>query len=324
MSMLQQPGEYYFPVHLEVIPLDSIRTFDIFIRVKNSMVLYHKGGERFTAEVRDNLLANHIEVLYIRKSEREVFEHFLADNLRTILSNPHLSAEDRAKLAYTSITNIARTLFDTPRSHSIVLYKSAIAATMDFVMREETAMNNLIRLTSHDFTTYIHSVNVGVFSIGLAKALLAHDPAHNMNELASGFFLHDIGKCSTPLNVLNKPGPLNEEEWKIMRRHPYEGYKLLDQLNALTKESKVIVMQHHERHNGKGYPRGLRGNQIHTYSKICLIADVFDALTAVRPYKDSKTPFQALQIMKYEMRSEFDPDFFSQFVLMFGDGFRQK
>jgi HD-GYP domain-containing protein (c-di-GMP phosphodiesterase class II) len=78
-------------------------------------------------------------------------------------------------------------------------------------------------------------------------------------------------------------------------------------------------MEHHERHNGSGYPRGLRGAQIHTYSKICLIADVFDALTAERPYKASKTPFQALQIMKTEMVDEFDPGFFARFVLMFGD-----
>jgi len=165
---------------------------------------------------------------------------------------------------------------------------------------------------------------VGVFAIGLAKALLGNDPSHNMNEMASGFFMHDIGKCSTPLTVLNKPGPLTPEEWNIMRRHPYEGFKLLSQLNALTPEAKVIVLEHHERHNGKGYPKGMQGDQIHTYSKICLIADVFDALTAGRPYKDSKTPFQALQIMKNEMSSEFDPHFFARFVMMFAEGKKQK
>ncbi len=96
-----------------------------------------------------------------------------------------------------SISNAARTLFETPQMQTIVRYKSAINATMDFIMKEGGAVSNLIRLTSHDFTTYIHSVNVGIFAIGLAKALLATDPSHNMNELASGFFLHDIGKCST-------------------------------------------------------------------------------------------------------------------------------
>ena len=324
MSMPQQSGEDFFPIHLEILPLDSIRAFDVFIRVKNAMVLYHSGGDRFTMEVRTNLLSNRIESVYIRKSDRVIFEKFLAENLGVILPNPRLSTEDRAELAYNSITSISKTLFETPRSQTITQYKSAISATMDFVMREQGAMNNLLRITSHDFTTYIHSVNVGVFAIGLAKALLGNDSSHNMNELASGFFLHDIGKCSTPLYVLNKPGPLNTDEWNIMRRHPFDGYKLLEQHNALTPEAKIIVMEHHERHNGKGYPRSLRGDQIHTYSKICLIADVFDALTAVRPYKESKTPFQALQIMKNEMNSEFDPDFFARFVLMFSDGKNQK
>lgn len=322
--MTQFPDNEYFPAHIEILPIDSIRSFDVFIRIKGNMVLYHSGGDRFTAEVRDNLLMNHIDVLYIRKSDQTVYEQFLENNLGTILTNPLLSVSDRSHIAYTSITNIAKTLFDNPRSQTITRYKSAISTTLNFIMTDDAALSSLIRLTSHDFTTYIHSVNVGIFATGLAKALLADNPRHDMSELASGFFLHDIGKCSIPPELLNKPGPLSEEEWKIIRRHPFDGYKLLEKLDALTEESKFIVMEHHERHDGSGYPRGLCGDQINLYSKICIIADVFDALTAVRPYKDSKTPFLSLQIMKNEMRHEFDPNIFSRFVLMFGENSQEK
>ncbi|MHB9027241.1 MAG: HD-GYP domain-containing protein [Candidatus Latescibacterota bacterium] len=309
----------FFPIHLHMILVDSIRSFDIYIRIKNRMVLYHSGGDRFTAGVRDQLISNGIQALYIHKTDRGAYDRYIEDNLESVLSNPALDQRERAEIAHRSISNIAQTLFENPRSQTIVRYKAAIGATMDFVMHEEGAVGTLIRLTSHDFVTYIHSVNVGIFAIGLAKALLQDDPAHDMRELASGFFLHDIGKCAIPLEVLNKPGPLTDDEWKIMRRHPFEGYKLLDQFGALTEEAKYIVMEHHERHDGTGYPHGMKGYQINMYSKICCIADVFDALTSVRPYKESKTPFHALTIMKNQMHREFDPDFFARFVMMFAE-----
>jgi HD-GYP domain-containing protein (c-di-GMP phosphodiesterase class II) len=317
--MEQNPERDFFPIHLQMILMDSIRSFDIFIRIRDRMVLYHSGGDRFTADVRNQLIANGIQVLYIRKTDRKEYDRYIEDNLESILSNPAINQHERAEIAHRSITTIAQSLFENPRAQTIVRYKAAIGTTVDFVMNEETAVGTLIRLTSHDFVTYIHSVNVGIFAIGLAKALLRDDPSHNMRELASGFFLHDIGKCAIPLEVLNKPGPLTDAEWEIMRRHPAEGYKLLEQFGALTDEAKYIVMEHHERHDGSGYPRGIKGDQIHIYSKICCIADVFDALTSERPYKESKTPFHALTIMKSQMWQEFDPDFFTRFVLMFAE-----
>ncbi len=322
--MALNPQSEYLPIHLQTLLVDSVRTFDIYLRLKGRMVLYHSGGDQFTVEVRSQLMANGIDVLYIGSGDRGAYNRYVEENLDSILSNPLLAPRERAEIAHRSITNIARTLFENPRSQTIQRYKSAIGATMDFVMREDEAVGTLIRLTEHDFTTYIHSVNVGIFAIGLAKALLGDDPTHNMHELASGFFLHDIGKCAIPLEVLNKPGPLNESEWNIMRRHPWEGYRILKEMDALTEEAKYIVMEHHERHDGNGYPRHLKGDQIHPYSKICCIADVFDALTSVRPYKDSKTPFLALNIMKEQMRNEFDPDFFARFVLMFAEGKQPK
>jgi HD-GYP domain-containing protein (c-di-GMP phosphodiesterase class II) len=316
----QSADSLYFPVQLQTILVNSIRTFDVHIWVQGNMVLYNSKGDRFTMDVRNNLLANRITTLHILKSDRHHYLRYIEENLGEILKNPVLSIGEKTEIAHTSISLIAQSLFDNPRAQTILRYRTAISSTVDLIMKEEGAIKNLIRLTSHDFTTYIHSVNVGIFAIGLAKAILADDPSHNMNELACGFFLHDIGKCAIPLSVLNKPGPLTVEEWVIMRSHPAEGFALLEQMNALTKETRVIVMEHHERNDGSGYPRGLKGNQIHVYSKICCIADVFDALTAVRPYKQSKSPFQALHVMQDEMRKEFDPYLFEQFVLLFAEG----
>ena len=188
---------------------------------------------------------------------------------------------------------------------------------MDFVLKEDDSVAHLINMTQFDFTTYNHSMNVGIFATGLTKALFANNDKHNLEEIASGYFLHDIGKSGIPLNILRKPGPLDSEEWGIMKTHPTLGFDILTKFDKITPESQIIVVQHHERHNGTGYPNGVRGKKIHIYSKICCIADVFEALVAKRPYKKQKSFFEALKIMQGQMKDDFDPIIFKKFVLLF-------
>ena len=96
-----------------------------------------------------------------------------------------------------------------------------------------------------------------------------------------------------------------------------KGYKILEKFGEISEEIGVIVLQHHERHDGKGYPRGLKGDQIHIYAKICSMADVFDALTSYRKFKEKNSTFNVLKIMKGEMNKNFDPEFFEKFVKLF-------
>jgi len=102
-----------------------------------------------------------------------------------------------------------------------------------------------------------------------------------------------------------------------MREHPDLGFKLLTETNQVSEESRLIVLQHHERANGAGYPLKLRGNEIHVYGRICSVADVFDALVSKRPYKEKLKPFEALHVMKSEMIDHFNPEIFEKFVLLF-------
>ena len=101
-----------------------------------------------------------------------------------------------------------------------------------------------------------------------------------------------------------------------MRSHPCQGYAILSEAGELSEECRIIVMQHHERQDGNGYPRRLRGDEIHSYSRICSIADVYDALTSERSYKKRFTPFEALTIMKEQMIDHFTTELFEKFVLL--------
>jgi HD-GYP domain-containing protein (c-di-GMP phosphodiesterase class II) len=151
-------------------------------------------------------------------------------------------------------------------------------------------------------------------SLMLAKAQLGDSDAHDMHEIAAGFFLHDLGKVNIRSEVLNKRGRLTDEEMRHMQTHPYKGYKLLENANEMTVEARVIILQHHERVDGSGYPKQLKENRIHIYARICAIADVFDALTAERSYKKGLSPFEALRLMKTKMAGQFDKNLFATFV----------
>jgi len=140
---------------------------------------------------------------------------------------------------------------------------------------------------------------------------------HNMQELGAGFFLHDLGKCDIPHDLINKPGRLTVKEWDLMRTHPTCGEKILRETGHLTSECSLIVMQHHEREDGSGYPSGLSRYRIHLYAHICALADVYEALTSTRPYKKKLTTFEALRVMRDEMISHFNRNLFEKFVLLF-------
>lgn len=155
------------------------------------------------------------------------------------------------------------------------------------------------------YETFQHSKRVAAFCRlfgerrGLSKDALDH--------LELGALLHDIGKIGIPRNVLLKPGPLNDEEWEIMRNHPNIGFRLLSQFPALTEEAE-IVLSHHESFNGKGYPRGLAGEEIPLGARLFSIVDTFDAITSDRPYRKgapSQTAFEEIERMS---GTQFDPD----------------
>ncbi len=239
------------------------------------------------------------------------------DALLEAIHDVNLPPQEKAKAirAY-SITMISN-LLENPTAENIQDVKKGIAEVVDLILTDDETSLYLINITSHDFYTYTHSVNVGFLAISLSKALFKKSAAHNMHELGAGFFLHDLGKVAVDASIINKPGKLTEEEMNHMKQHPHMGYKLLYETNQLTHECKKIVLQHHERFDGRGYPHGLEGDDIHLYGKICSIADVFDALTSERSYRQKLDPFDALKLMKEEMINHFHRDLFEQFVLLF-------
>lgn len=241
----------------------------------------------------------------------------MTESLISTINDGSLSPQEKAYHVYQDSLCLMYNLFQSPTAENIIENKKAISKIADFILAEDTTSLNLLQLIHHDFYTYTHSVNVGVLSISLAKRLYGKDSQTNMHELGAGFFLHDLGKVTIDSSILNKPGPLDEKEMNRMRSHPSQSYLILKKAGQLSLECGVIAMQHHEREDGTGYPKRLKGDEIHDYARICCIADVFDALTSERSYKKAKSTFEALRIMKEQMLGHFHKEIFENFVLLF-------
>jgi len=137
--------------------------------------------------------------------------------------------------------------------------------------------------------------------------------------LLAGILLHDVGKIFTPKEILFKPGPLSDEEWRIMRRHPVDGAEILEQIAGL-KEMAKIVRYHQEAYDGSGYPEGLKGEEIPIGARIATAVDAFDAMVTDRPYRKGMTIERAIEELKRNRSTQFDPVVVDAIVKLYEEG----
>jgi len=251
------------------------------------------------------------------EAEQTPPQPIIPPDLMEAIANKNMPPAKKAKAIHDHSIVMIQRLMENPSSESIKEAKKGIFAVVDAILADDKTNKELLMLSSHDYDTYIHSVNVGLLAISLSKTLFKKSDAHDMHEVGAGFFLHDIGKVKVDINIIKKPAVLTDEEMMEIRRHPQYGYEILTDTHQLSDECKKIVMQHHERNNGSGYPAGLKGEEIHLYGRICSLADVYDALSSRRPYKQPLRPYEALNVMKEEMLEHFHQDLFKKFVLLF-------
>lgn len=193
--------------------------------------------------------------------------------------------------------------------------RAVVDEIADSVTRNGGALINLARLKTADDYTYLHSVAVCALMVALARQLGMPDD----QTRAAGFagLLHDIGKADIPLEVLNKPGKLTEEEFAIVREHPRKGWERLHAAGVSDRHALDVCLHHHERMDGKGYPDRLTGEQISLMARMGAVCDVYDAITSNRPYKAGWDPAESLKRMA-SWHGHFDNRVFQAFVRSLG------
>lgn len=186
----------------------------------------------------------------------------------------------------------------------------------DSISRNPGALISLARLKTADDYTYMHSVAVCALMIALARQLKLDERQTRAAGVAG--LLHDLGKALMPMDVLNKPGKLTDEEFAIIKTHPEEGHKLLLGSTGADEIALDVVLHHHEKTDGSGYPKRLKDSEISLYAKMGAVCDVYDAITSNRPYKAGWDPAESLRKMAEWANGHFDPMVFQAFVKSLG------
>src|ERR1700735_496652 len=175
-------------------------------------------------------------------------------------------------------------------------------------------------LDMKDRETEGHSKRVTAFTIAIARAMGL--PREQINTIARGAFLHDIGKIAIPDKILNKPGKLEPDEMTIMKEHAYRGYLIVKKIPFLA-EAAEIVYSHQERFDGSGYPRGIKGKEIPLGARIFSVADTLDAITSDRPYRAARSLGAARKEIQDWAGRQFDPEVVEVFLQMSDDVFEE-
>jgi putative nucleotidyltransferase with HDIG domain len=307
----------YLPIPLDTLRVDTILAFDLFIRIKRNFVLYRSADLPFNDGTRRKLLENRVERLYIKSDSKQKYQRYLESNLGKILADPDVRDGKKATVLYETSTNLVKEVLANPTyGDNIRRSKDLVTNTLGYILKGRDAFLNLLKITSFDYYTYTHSVNVCTFSIALAQQMGFKDEEF-LHELGVGALLHDIGKSRVSERILKKRTPLNTIEFEIMKKHPKWGVDILTETDEIAANSYYPVLQHHERGNRSGYPGELSLDEMHVYSQIAAIADSFDAMTTERVYQKAMESFPALRIM-CSMKEAFEKKLLSAFVELMG------
>ncbi len=228
----------------------------------------------------------------------------LEDTYAEISESPELISE-KTRIETINIVKDSFKQMENEHKINIRLVQTVVNTIIEELLSNTDLLFSLTDIRSFDDYTFGHSVNVCILAIMTGITMRYHDT--RLKELGMGALLHDIGKLKIDKSILNKNDDLSREEYIEIKRHSEYGFDLLRKQEGMPLFSAHIALQHHERWDGKGYPRGLAGDDIHEYARIVAVADVYDALLADRPYRSAYTVNQALTIMQRMAGIHLDP-----------------
>ncbi len=238
--------------------------------------------------------------IFVKKDDFGALRNYLKKAVKDISTNRSISKEERSQVVYSTAVMVVEELFANAESKDAVEDSKGLATVvLNNMLNDKAAFLSMVGVLSYDYYTYSHCVNVCIYTIAIGKKLGLKDS--DIEILAHGAMLHDIGKAKIDPKILNKEGALTEEEFEVMKTHTTKGKVILESLGELDQNILDCVLYHHEKMDGSGYPHALNHSKIPFFAQIVAVADIFDALTTKRSYKEALGSFPALRIMKDRM-----------------------
>jgi HD-GYP domain-containing protein (c-di-GMP phosphodiesterase class II) len=314
-STISQAGPAVAPAQMMCVPLTvfrlhEARNLDLYIWQEGDEepTLYCSADVALTATDLQRLAERGHRSLYVTRSAYADLNDQLNQALGSILSDASVAVEERLSVLQTALALEVDSTFQLINCDRAVSLSKRLATQINDLLAECSVVpRKLFEMLRHDFYTFTHVTNVATYAALLAEELGWND-RDVREQITVGGLLHDIGKKFVPASVLCKPGKLNEAEWRLIKAHPQRGYEELCERDDLNFGQLMMAYSHHERIDGKGYPVGLLGEDIHDWAKLTAIVDVFEALTGARPYRSALKHSEALEYIDRNAGTQFDAE----------------
>lgn len=290
----------YFNVRIGCLSPDTSLPFDLYVLIRDRYIHYLRAGDSLTPQKVAKLLESNR--IFIPNSQRQSFK----DHIHFLLEDDAMVPKTKAEILRESTLSLIEELYENPDvGQALEDSKKIIHEFVKFMDSEPEGMDHLISLSTHDFYTYNHSLDVGVYAMGLGQA--AGLSNEELEELGRGALFHDIGKKWVDVDIICKKGALDDTEWAQMKKHPEFGLQILNEHNV-SEAIKACCFEHHESFLGNGYPQSLPGSDIHPMARIIAICDTYDAMTTQRSYNQPMTPKDAIDFITTKLKDRYDPE----------------
>lgn len=243
--------------------------------------------------------------------------------IKTNISSDSLKEQMKAEIDVHESLNTLKDVFGNDEETPITELSEEAAAEVDRVAddllvsidMDDNLLLKMHQLQSYDDYTYKHCLRVAMMSVSIGKQLGL--PREQLRNLAEASLLHDIGKRMISIDIIRKPGKLTDDEFEEIKKHPAYGYRLLKEHGGYSQDVMNAVLMHQEKYDGTGYPLHLKGEQITYLARIITVADVYDALTSNRPYRQPWSVAEAEEFMMGGSYTHFDYDIIVAFLATF-------
>jgi HD-GYP domain-containing protein (c-di-GMP phosphodiesterase class II) len=290
----------YFQVRIGVLRSGVSLPFDLHVQLGQRFVHYLKAGDMLTPEKISKFQDS--DQFFVPTEQRPAFKNFIFESM----NSETVDVKTKARiLRDTSLALVEEIYEKKDIQQALSDSKEVVTHLVNLMESNPESIDDLVSLSSHDFYTFNHSLDVGVYSMGIGKMMGYSE--EDLVELGRGALFHDIGKKWVDAEIICKKGALDDAEWAQMQRHPEFGLKILSDYDV-SDAIKACCFEHHESFLGNGYPQGIDGPSIHPMARIVAIADTFDALTTQRSYNKPMTPKDAIIFITTKIKDKYDPN----------------
>ncbi|MBM4055260.1 MAG: HD domain-containing protein [Planctomycetes bacterium] len=309
----------YLPATLRSIKAGAFAGCDLYLQtvVNNEIkhLLYCKGFKLLEDERKESFVRKNINRIYVAKNGTEQYLRYMETNMEQFVHDETVELHERAHILYDIASNIIK---DTHKNANINVIIERVrdwtTAISDFVLMNQRKHSYLIKALKYNGKIFNHSANMAILGI-----LFGYYLGYSKKELAAigtGILLHDIGITCLNTNTITEENQekLSKHEKETFKKHAELGFMLLSKNNSVPKEACLIAKQHHEQFDGKGYPEGMSGKEIHPYSRITRILDEYELQMSKDSLYEQNSAFKVLQHMVGKMDGSFDNDLLKKFI----------